>query len=39
MNFKEMPELGWEWGYPMAIGLMLAAAILPVLYFRRKGWL
>jgi len=39
MNFKEMPELSWEWGYPMAIGLMLAAAILPVLYFRRKGWL
>ncbi|MBR0655111.1 magnesium/cobalt transporter CorA [Plastoroseomonas arctica] len=39
MNFKEMPELQWEYGYPMAIGLMLAAAILPVLYFRRKGWL
>lgn len=39
MNFKEMPELSWEWGYPMAIGLMIAAAILPVLYFRRKGWL
>ena len=39
MNFRSMPELNWDWGYPMAIGLMLAAAILPVLYFRRKGWL
>jgi magnesium transporter len=39
MNFKTMPELGWELGYPMAIGLMIVAAILPVIYFRRQGWL
>jgi magnesium transporter len=38
MNFKHMPELGWEFGYPMAIGLMVLSAILPFLYFRRKGW-
>lgn len=39
MNFKHMPELAWSWGYPMAIGLMIASAILPMLFFRRKGWL
>ena len=39
MNFKHMPELEWTYGYPMAIGLMLISAIVPVIYFRRKGWL
>lgn len=39
MNFRVMPELGWAMGYPMAIGLMLVAAILPVLWFRYRGWL
>jgi magnesium transporter len=39
MNFRHMPELGWEWGYPMAVGLMVLAAVLPFLYFKRKGWL
>lgn len=39
MNFEFMPELSWPLGYPMAIGLMIAAAVLPYWYFRRKGWL
>jgi len=39
MNFEYMPELGWHLGYPMAIGLMIAAGIAPYLYFKRKGWL
>lgn len=39
MNFKEMPELGFEFGYPMALGLMLLAALAPYFYFKRKGWL
>ena len=39
MNFKEMPELGFEFGYPMALGLMLLAAFAPYIYFKRKGWL
>ncbi len=39
MNFKNMPELGWDWGYPMAIGLMFASAIGFYAYFRRRGWL
>lgn len=39
MNFRHMPELGWPWGYPMALGLMVLSAALPYFYFRRKGWL
>lgn len=39
MNFRHMPELHWMGGYPMAIGAMVVAAILPLLWFRKKGWL
>ena len=39
MNFDFMPELKWAQGYPFALGLMLIAAVLPYLLFRRKGWL
>lgn len=39
MNFKYMPELSLEFGYPMALGLMLFAGFLPYWYFKRKGWL
>jgi magnesium transporter len=39
MNFKTMPELDWSFGYPMAIILMICAAVLPYLYFRWKKWL
>ena len=38
MNFKRMPELEWLWGYPMAVALMVLSAIIPFIYFRRKGW-
>jgi magnesium transporter len=40
MNFKGwFPELEWSFGYPFALGLMLASAITPFWYFRRRGWL
>ena len=39
MNFKNMPELEWVHGYPMALGLMFVSALIPYIYFRRKGWL
>jgi magnesium transporter len=39
MNFKHMPELEWLGGYPWALALMLASAVLPVLYLRRRGWI
>ncbi len=39
MNFEHMPELKWALGYPMALLLMVLSAILPFVYFRRRGWL
>ena len=39
MNFKFMPELDWAAGYPWAIVLMAVSAAIPLVYFRRKGWL
>ena len=39
MNFEFMPELHWQWGYPMAILMMVLSGVLPLLYFKRRGWL
>ncbi len=39
MNFHFMPELDWHLGYPLALLLMVASAIGPYLFFKRKGWL
>lgn len=39
MNFARMPELAQPWGYPMALGLMLASALLTWAYFKWKKWL
>jgi len=39
MNFHFMPELDKHWGYPMALVAMVVSAVIPYLYFRRKGWL
>ena len=39
MNFDFMPELKQPWGYPFALGLMVASVAAPYTYFRRKGWL
>ncbi|HEY0647122.1 CorA family divalent cation transporter, partial [Phenylobacterium sp.] len=39
MNFDVMPELHWALGYPLAVLMMLVAGILPVLWFKRRGWL
>ncbi len=39
MNFEVMPELKWPLGYAFALGVMVLSAILPLLYFKRKGWL
>jgi magnesium transporter len=45
MNFDthrspwNMPELGWAFGYPAALGLMTTVAVGMVFYFRRKGWI
>jgi magnesium transporter len=39
MNFKFMPELNLHYGYAYAIALMIASALGPMWYFRRRGWL
>ncbi len=39
MNFEHMPELKWLFGYPFALALILASAIIPLWIARRKGWL
>ncbi len=39
MNFQYMPELNEHWGYPIALAAMLAAAVVPYLFFKWKRWL
>jgi magnesium transporter len=39
MNFAHMPELHWMGGYPLAIAAMVISAILPLAWFKHKGWL
>ena len=39
MNFDVMPELHWSLGYPLALAAMALSAVLPLWYFRRRGWL
>jgi magnesium transporter len=38
MNFKDMPELSWAWGYPYALALILISAVGPLLWFKWRGW-
>jgi magnesium transporter len=38
MNFKNIPELNWTYGYAYAWALMIASSVLPLLWFRKKGW-
>ena len=38
MNFKNMPELDWAWGYPYGLALIALSAILPLLWFKWRGW-
>jgi hypothetical protein len=39
MNFRVMPELQWSHGYPMALGLVVVSALIPFLWFKRRGWM
>lgn len=39
MNFVGMPELGWRWGYPAAIGVSLLIVAGLLRHFKRKKWL
>ncbi len=39
MNFKTIPELQWEYGYAYGLLVIALSAILPLLYFKRRGWI
>ena len=39
MNFKVMPELNWEWGYPFGLAVIVLSAILPYALFKWRGWI
>jgi magnesium transporter len=39
MNFKLMPELGWTFGYPFALALMVVTGLLPIAWFKWRGWM
>jgi magnesium transporter len=39
MNFHFMPELGWRMGYPFSLLMMIIAGVIPLIYFRNRGWL
>jgi magnesium transporter len=38
MNFKTMPELNWAWGYPFGWAMILVSALIPLAWFKWKGW-
>jgi magnesium transporter len=39
MNFKSMPELDWSWGYPYALIVIALSAVLPLIWFKLRGWI
>ena len=39
MNYEHIPELHMEWGYPFALVMMLVSALIPLVYFYKKGWM
>jgi magnesium transporter len=39
MNFRILPELGWQYGYLYSLALMVVSAIVPYIWFKRRGWL
>jgi magnesium transporter len=38
MNFHFMPELSWHWGYPLAIATIVLSTVIPLAWFKYKGW-
>ena len=39
MNFKNMPELDWTWGYPYALALLVVSGLVPLIWFKLKDWI
>src|SRR5258708_22426483 len=38
MNFKNMPELSWAWGYQYGLALIVLSTVLPIVWFKWRGW-
>ncbi len=38
MNFHNMPELSWRYGYQFGLALIIASTILPILWFKWRRW-
>ena len=38
MNFHNMPELSWPWGYQYGLGLILISTLIPILWFKWRSW-
>lgn len=38
MNFHNMPELSWTFGYPYGLAMIAISAIIPLIWFKVKGW-
>jgi magnesium transporter len=38
MNFKHMPELTWQWGYPATLTAMGVIMIAMISYFKKRKW-
>jgi len=38
MNFRNMPELSWTWGYEYGLALIAISTILPIIWFKLRGW-
>ena len=39
MNFKWIPELQWEYGYFYGLALIALSAVLPLIWFKKRGWI
>ena len=39
MNFRQMPELDWAWGYAWGLGLIVVSTVIPLLVFRWRKWI
>jgi magnesium transporter len=39
MNFQNMPEYHWAWGYQFGIGMIIASTVLPLAWFKWRGWI
>jgi magnesium transporter len=39
MNFKDIPEYSWAWGYPYGLAVIALSAVLPLIWFKFRGWI